>query len=386
MIFWIGAAVLAAIVTISVLWAVSVDSYGNESNVLLDSRMSNLSMYKNQLAEIDTDLARGMIDEEGAKEARLELSRAILAQEKQLTRGAFTKNRSKFLRINISLGVLFVPILMIGVYSLTGSPETKSYFFNDLMRINPQNLNLEQNLVRMEALFLRDPDNGKLADDLASSYLVAGRYQDSANTYLDALRLNGETAPRLVGYGMALSGFEGGTITQEAQKAFEKAVKLSPQDFYPRLFIAEALRQEGKADEAAKGLQNFLDQAPKDSPWRSRVEAMIIQLQQNAKDSSSMTQQNHQFDKAPSKFKSDEQVMIIGMVTSLEQRLKTDPDDLEGWKMLIHSWLVLKKSEKAQKAYNEGRNKLSSKKVDALKHYAKEQGLVVNQNGVIKTP
>ncbi len=117
-----------------------------------------------------------------------------------------------------------------------------------------------------------------MADALAVGYLEEGYFQDAVNIYLDALRLNGETAPRLVGYGLALVGYEGGMITQEAQKAFQKAVDLAPKDFYPRLLIAEALHQAGKSVQAVQFLQNFLDTMPEDFTGRSRIEAMIIQL------------------------------------------------------------------------------------------------------------
>ncbi|WP_208541942.1 tetratricopeptide repeat protein, partial [Bartonella capreoli] len=109
-----------------------------------------------------------------------------------------------------------------------------------------------------------------------------GRFQDAVNIYLDALRLNGESAPRLVGYGLALVGYEGGMITQEAQNVFQKAADLAPNDFYPRLLLAEALHQAGKSLQAVQFLQNFLDTMPKDFTGRSRIEAMIVQLRDSS--------------------------------------------------------------------------------------------------------
>ncbi|WP_332065930.1 tetratricopeptide repeat protein [Bartonella sp. CB189] len=174
--------------------------------------------------------------------------------------------------------VLFVILMTCNIYSVTGSPETKSYFFNELMNKDPQVLNKRERLARLQVLFFRTPSDGKLADALAVGYLEEGYFQDAVNIYLDALRLNGETAPRLVGYGLALVGYEGGTITQEAQNAFQKAADLSPSDFYSRLLLADALRQSGKSAQAIQFLQNFLNKMPEDFDGRSRVETMIIQL------------------------------------------------------------------------------------------------------------
>lgn len=182
-----------------------------------------------------------------------------------------------------ALSILFVLLITWSIYGLIGNPEVKSYFFSELMDKDPQILSKREQLVRLQALFFRTPHDGKLADALAVGHLEEGQFQDAVNAYLDALRLNGETAPRLVGYGLALVGYEGGVITQEAQNVFQKAADLAPKDFYPRLLIAEALHQAGKSVEAVQSLQNFLETMPKDFTGRSRIESMIMQLR-NASD------------------------------------------------------------------------------------------------------
>ncbi|PIT68910.1 tetratricopeptide repeat protein [Bartonella tribocorum] len=177
-----------------------------------------------------------------------------------------------------ALSVFFVLLMTWSIYGLTGSPEVKSYFFSELMDKDPKILSQQEKLVRLQVLFSRSPHDGKLADALAVGYLEEGYFQEAVNTYLDALRLNGETAPRLVGYGLALIGYEGGMITQEAQKAFQKAADLAPTDFYPRLLLADAFHQAGKTAQAVQFLQSFLDTMPENFAGRSRVEKMMIQL------------------------------------------------------------------------------------------------------------
>ncbi|UNF29494.1 tetratricopeptide repeat protein [Bartonella krasnovii] len=177
-----------------------------------------------------------------------------------------------------TLSVLFVLLMTWSIYGLTGNPEVKSYFFSELMDKNPKLLSKQEKLVRLQALFFRSPYDGKLADALAVGYLEESHFQEAVNTYLDALRLNGETAPRLVGYGLALVGYEGGMITQEAQRAFQKAADLAPTDFYPRLLLADAFHQAGKTAQAVQFLQSFLDTMPKNFAGRSRVEKMMIRL------------------------------------------------------------------------------------------------------------
>lgn len=376
--------IFAAIITMVVLWFVSRPANLKQERDFIDSASSDIEIYKNQLAELDSDLKRGLIDEESAGEARLELSRNILAAEKQIRKNASSRYRSPTLKIVIIIAVLCVPVITIGVYSLLGQPGLESHPFNDLMLKNPQELTPEEKLVRTEALFARNPNDGRLADELATGYLVQGRFQDAVNTYVSALRLNGEAAPRLVGYGMALTGFNGGTINDDAQKSFEKAAKLAPDDFYPRLFIAEALRQAGKTDEAIASLKEYLVHAPKDNVGRPRVEAMIKELQ-NAKDKMQVSPPKEVENNGG--LKADGETSISGdndiegditaMVKQLAARLEQQPDDLEGWKKLIHSWLVLKETKKALSALKEGQSKLSQDKAKELASYAKGEGLVL---------
>ncbi|WP_254493713.1 tetratricopeptide repeat protein [Bartonella sp. B1099] len=192
---------------------------------------------------------------------------------------------SKKRNILKTLSVLFVLLMTWSIYGLTGNPEVKSYFFSELMAKNPKLLSKQEKLVRLQALFFRSPHDGKLADALAVGYLEESHFQEAVNTYLDALRLNGETAPRLVGYGLALVGYEGGVITQEAQRAFQKAADLAPTDFYPRLLLADAFHQAGKTAQAVQFLQSFLDTMPKNFAGRSRVEKMMIQLRDSSSES-----------------------------------------------------------------------------------------------------
>lgn len=389
MTFWLIVLIFAAIVTMVVLYAVSRPIRNGQERVVVDSSTSDIEIYKNQLSELNSDLKRGLIDKESADEARLELSRNILTAEKQKTGNNFINHRSRELKGVIVLAVLSVPLITIGVYSLLGNPGLESHPFNDLMMKDPLELTPEEKLVRTEALFARSPDDGKLADELATGYLVAGRFQDAVNTYVSALRLNGDSAPRLVGYGMALVGYNGGTVSEDAEKSFEKAAKLSPDDFYPRLFIAESLRQAGKIDEAISGLKDYLSRQVKDNAGRQRIEMMIKELEQAKIDAASRQHGTEngsisENDKPssgtgnkPVASDNDSNDAIHAMVEQLAQKLEKNPDNLEGWKQLIHSWLVLKETGKALGALKEGTSKLTKDKALELETYARAQGLAL---------
>ncbi|MEL6089041.1 tetratricopeptide repeat protein [Bartonella schoenbuchensis] len=273
MLLLILAAFFLILLTIAIFFLLHFD-YGSKK----DRQVLGMDEGKNQIHRIESGFEYDFIDKERIQEVHLELPSKAISVE---THKAFVQKpykHRKGLCVLKAIVILFVPFVTCGIYSLTGSPGAKSYFFNELMDKDPQTLNRDEKLVRLQTLFFRTPNDGKIADALAISYFEEGLFQDAVNIYLDALRLNGETAPRLMGYGLALVGYEGGIITQEAQNAFQKAADLAPDDFYPRLFLADALCQAGKPEQAVQLLQNFLGTISKDVSERSRIEEMIVQL------------------------------------------------------------------------------------------------------------
>lgn len=358
MLFWVLAILLILIVAALILYALSA---GNRTEIPLPvehSESVDLIIYKNQLKELARDLKRGAIDQASADEAKLELSRRILNLPQ-------TDNGKSYLRTSatktfIALAILFIPIFTCGLYTWLGSPGVPSAPFAMLMRADPNRLTPAQNLVRLEASFMRNPNDGKLADQLATAYLESGRYQNAVNSYADALRLNGENAPRLVGYGIALSQFEGGTITDAAQSAFEKAEKLSPQDVYPRIFVAAAIAQSGDAKKAAAYLKRFLDQAPKDAAWRTRVEQLIANYNSQAS------------------LAAPKQRELLARIETLGLQLKEHPQDVDLWQDLVQAYISLGNKEQAQQIFNTGLQILTNKKEEEFALFGSKLKLTVN--------
>ncbi|AGF74273.1 cytochrome c-type biogenesis protein CycH [Bartonella australis AUST/NH1] len=237
-----------------------------------------IDINKNRIHEFKANFKRDCTSEESMQKAHFGSALFVIMTKIQENFAQKFRKDHKSIRTFMILGALFIFFVTWGVYSLTGNPKVKSYFFSELMNKDPKMLNEYEKVVRLQALFFRTPNDGKIADALAVGYFEIGHFQDSVNTYVDALRLNGESPQRLVGYGLALVGYENGVITQEAQSAFQKAADLAPNDFYPFLLLASAFQQAKKFTQAVQILQNFLDRTPEDITGRSQIEAMIAYL------------------------------------------------------------------------------------------------------------
>jgi cytochrome c-type biogenesis protein CcmH len=66
---------------------------------------------------------------------------------------------------------------------------------------------------------------------------------------------------------------------------------------------------------------------------------------------------------------------IDAMVAGLDERLRQNPDDVEGWKRLVRSYLVLNRREDAVSALRRGSDALTGEKRSDLVGFAKELGL-----------
>src|SRR5207249_3773695 len=67
-------------------------------------------------------------------------------------------------------------------------------------------------------------------------------------------------------------------VTKEARTAFEQANKLDPQALAPRFFLAIALTQEGRKDEAIAAWNKLLEGAPADAPWAQIGRNMLARI------------------------------------------------------------------------------------------------------------
>jgi cytochrome c-type biogenesis protein CcmH len=94
---------------------------------------------------------------------------------------------------------------------------------------------------------------------------------------------------------------------------------------------------------------------PADSPWRAAVEAAIAETGKQstaANNTAGPTPQD--VDAASSMSAQDRSAMIETMVVSLDEKLRQNPHDEEGWARLVRSYLVLAKPDQARDALNRG--------------------------------
>jgi len=187
--------------------------------------------------------------------------------------------------------------------------------------------------------------------------------------YARAMALRPQSGQFKSAYAEAMVAAEAGTVTPKAVEHFKAALALDPKDAKARYFLALALDQAGKKQEALDAWLSLEGEPLDDEPWvaelgeRTRalaqelnvdVSARVTALQQATNDTQRTDGQRQptpeQIGSLQALPADQREEAIRGMVNGLADRLKSSPRDEQGWLRLIRSRVVLGEEQAAQKA------------------------------------
>ena len=375
MMFWILCALLTLAAFIAALAPFLRNSAGQTAPAAHD-----LAVYKDQLAEIDTDMKRGLISESDAESAKFEVSRRLLKADASSM--VLKTNTSKTGMMAASLALVAVPVIAWGGYAMLGSPMLPD------LPVSARNEpvagtdgKIAELLSKAEEHLKANPKDGRGWAVIAPIYLRMGRFQQAIDAYGAAISNSEPSAMLEVGLGQALAAQNNGMVDARSMEAFKRAIELDPANPEPKVMIATAYAQQGKLAEAKAEFQAILDAAPKDAPWRANIEGAVkdIELAMNPKLAKPAMKGPSQadIDAAANMSEVDRVAMIEGMVANLAIKLEENPNDPEGWQRLIRSYAMLKKPDEAKAALSKAVAALASNAaaLSQIKAMAGELGL-----------
>ncbi|AZN98967.1 c-type cytochrome biogenesis protein CcmI [Mesorhizobium sp. M9A.F.Ca.ET.002.03.1.2] len=356
MLFWVIAAVLTLGASLAVLLPLAGGPKGGSA-----SSDHDLEVYRDQLSELDRDVARGLIQPAEAEEARAEIARRILRLDNARAGvdpadKAAARQPSMATRLVATAAVLAVPLVSWGLYSQLGSPDLPSQPLSERLAKNPADSSVDELVARAEAHLAANPADGRGWDVLAPVYLRMQRFSDAVTAYRNAIRLDGDSAARQAGLGEAIASAAGGIVSADAQAAFEAALKLDPANPKASFYLAMGMAQEGRIEKATAAWQKMLGALPQDSAWRGAVEQALAEAARRSVASREPAKgpAAGDVDAAASMSPQDREAMINTMVAGLDEKLRQNPRDAEGWMQLIRSYVVLGKADQARDALNRG--------------------------------
>jgi cytochrome c-type biogenesis protein CcmH len=320
-------------------------------------RDDEAAVYRDQLREIDRDLSQGLIRAGEADYARAEIGRRLLSVADAVAKAPAAAKPPAKHRAAVAFVTLCLPVVGLCLYVTLGSPGLPAQPLEARLA-NPGN-NMALLVAKAERHLAQNPGDGAGWDLLAPIYFRSMRLPDADQAYRNAIRILGESPQRLAGLGETIVAANEGIVTEEARAAFERAVVLDASNMRARFYVALSLEQAGRAADARSAFEALAKDSPPGAAWAALVNEHIAK-NGGAPLASSPTPQAPgnpgAGDVAAAKdmTPADRQQMIQGMVDSLAERLKTEPDNIEGWLRLVRSYTVMGDPQKAGAALQAG--------------------------------
>ncbi|QOZ24924.1 c-type cytochrome biogenesis protein CcmI [Bradyrhizobium sp. CCBAU 51753] len=349
MTLWFVFALMTVAAIFAVLWPLSRSGR-------TDGGGSEVVVYRDQLAEIDRDMAGGIIGAAEADAARIEISRRLLAAADQSGREGPPKGSLGLRRAAATLALVGLPVIAASFYLILGSPQLGDFPLSERSRVADANQPLTNLVAQVEAHLEKNPTDGRGWTVLAPVLSRLGRYDDAVRAYRNAITYAGDSADRRADLGEALLGTAGGVVTAEAKAEFERAVALNADDAKANYFLGLAAEQDGRKPDAAAIWQKMLAKAPADAPWRPLVQAALVRVG----GVSAPALPDGAVAAAKDMSEADRGSMIQGMVDRLATRLKQNGDDVEGWLRLVRAYLVMGERDKAISARADARQAVAN--------------------------
>ena len=370
--FWIIAIGICLISAVLILWPMMRRAPGAGGADPLHDHPDVL-VYRDQLKELDAEIARGVIPAEEAEISRAEIGRRLLAAAKNAAPDAAYAPQART-ALAIPAIIAAMAFGAIGIYASIGAPgqpdqplaarDTSGPARPDQTRAEE----LVADAMRAEER-TPTPRDAELLDQLRAvletrrdprGFLILAETLASLNKFAEAARAAGEvialkgdaaTAADYATHAELMIFAARGYVSPEAEAALAQSLQRDMTDRRARYYSGVALAQGQKPDLALNLWQGLLAEGPADAPWKEPIRAQIRELAAASgiapPDSALSGPSSADIAAAEDMAPEDRMEMIRGMVTTLEDRLATEGGTPEEWARLIRSLTVLGETERA---------------------------------------
>lgn len=384
--FWLIAAVLTALVTAAILRPLLRVPAAAEPAAAYD-----LLVYRDQLAEVERDLARKVISPDEASRLRLEIGRKVLDADRAVGKaGRVAAGGGR----NPALVILAVALLGgMGLYLVLGRPGLPDMGLNSRIAgaVAQYDGRPSQAVAEADAASAPMPDLPKapvdaeylkLIDQLRSAvsqrpddpqgFALLARHEaqlgnpvaaKDAQIRLIALRgKDASSADHATLAGLMIEA-AGGRISPEAEAEIAAALQLDQRNPQARYMTGLLQAQNGRPDRAFPIWARLLQEGPENAPWVAAIRPVIGDLAWLAGQPDYTPPPAPalrgpdlaQIEAAGDMTDEERAAMVRDMVSQLESRLATEGGTPEEWGRLIRSLVVANDSAHAAELLTEAR-------------------------------
>ena len=241
----------------------------------------NVAIFEDRLAELETELASGVLPQERYEQARNELRRDLL-QNTGGEPGAAATGGGRWMAFLV--GVL-VPFSAVYIYLQLGSPELVDKPPATVQAPQHRGAGSAQAAGDMDTMIQRlherlqeNPEDIEGWVLLGRSMAMLQRYDAAADAYRKAYELAGDVPEIMAQYAETLALTKGGRFEGQPTELLEKAIKIDPQSSRTLWLLGVVAAQRGERDRALEIWNRLLTLLPPESEAAKMVQASISQL------------------------------------------------------------------------------------------------------------
>lgn len=403
--FWLASLGLVAAVAATLIRAMSRARAEGKASVEFD-----IAVYRDQLAEVERDIARGVVPAEEGARLKTEISRRLLEADRAAA--GQTKTASSHVGFAV-IGLVAVIIAgSVALYWRLGavgypdlplsdrlamSEEIRANRFSQAQAeeqtpavapredVDPSFLDLME---KLRATMSERPDDLRGLELLARNEAGLGNYRAAKEAQAQIVAVKGAAAAAEDHAALAelMILAAGGYVSPEAEAELIEALRRDPENGMARYYTGVMFAQIGRYDQTFALWRPLLESSPPDAPWVQPIRVQMSDIAARAGVNYDLPPEPGTGLKGPSAgdvaaagemSEDDRKAMIEGMVAQLGERLATEGGSAEEWARLISSLAILGRKDEAQEIYAEALKRFEGKTVETqgIKEAAVRAGL-----------
>ncbi len=251
----------------------------------------NITVYRDQLAELERDLENDIISREQYELGRKELERRLLedvdddeADERSSSVApGVTAGRTSAIMVSVLL-----TLFALGGYFYLGSPQILDPAFDPQEAAREQISQMSESeiaaqintmVTQLAQRLENDPTDAEGWKMLGRSYIALQRFDDALAAFDNAVRLDADDAQLLADYADALAMAGGESLEGRPLALIRRALEIDPANQKALWLAGTAAYERADFEEALRYWRRLYEVVPKDSPAARTMESNIAEAE-----------------------------------------------------------------------------------------------------------
>ena len=264
--------IAVAMVTVALawlLWPLLRPSGGGS----VEHSAANITIFKDQFADLDADLARGTISAEQHAESKSELEKRLLTEARGTPEVSVERRPHRWSAVAVAL---IIPVAAAALYWRIGTPDALSPSAVAKQNADPPTREqIDAMITQIKQRLEKEPNNVEGWAILARTHYTMGNFQEAANAYAKLSTLLPNDADMLADYADALAMSQGRSFAGKPLELVRQALQIDPTQWKALAMSGSEAFDRKDYSAAADYWQRLQDAAPADSPIRQRVQGSI---------------------------------------------------------------------------------------------------------------